>query len=173
MLPTQEILKEILLRDQLVSSEDLNRALEEQKKFGGELSRILLKLKIIAEDQLSVVLSEALHVPLINLNLFKIDPSLLKLIPKEIAEKFLLIPISRLKDQLTIAVVDPLDMFTIDNIKAMTSLSVNVVLARPKDLRAAIDRYYSQDSLKTLKKKRRIWSWLKAVRIFPKEKLRT
>lgn len=146
MLPTQETLKEILLRDRLVSPEDLNRALDEQKKFGGELSRVLLKLKIIAEDQLSVVLSEALHLPLINLNLFKIDPALLKLIPKEIAEKFLLIPISRLKDQLTIAVVDPLDMFTIDNIKAMTSLSVNVVLARPKDIRAAIDRYYAHDS---------------------------
>jgi type IV pilus assembly protein PilB len=71
---------------------------------------------------------------------------LLKLIPKETAEKFLLIPISKLNDQLTIAMVDPLDMFTIDNIKAMTSMSVNVVLARPKDIRAAIDRYYAHDS---------------------------
>ena len=143
MLPTQETLKEILLRDKLVTPEDLKRAIEEQERSGGELSRILLKLKLIAEDQLSVVLSEALHLPLINLNLFRIDPSLLKLIPKEIAEKFLLIPISRLNDQLTIAMVDPLDMLTIDNIKAMTSMSVSVVLARPKDMRAAIDRCYA------------------------------
>ena len=92
MLPTQETLKEILLRDKLVNPEDLKRALEEQEKFGGELSRILLKLKLISEDQLSVVLSEALHLPLINLNLFRIDPSLLKLIPKETAEKFLVDP---------------------------------------------------------------------------------
>ncbi len=63
MLPTQETLKEIILRDQLVSPEDLKRALEEQKKFGGELSRILLRLKLVGEDQLSVVLSEALHLP--------------------------------------------------------------------------------------------------------------
>lgn len=60
MLPTQATLKEILLRDQLITTEDLNRALEEQELSGGELSRILLRLKLVSEDQLSVVLSEAL-----------------------------------------------------------------------------------------------------------------
>jgi len=144
MLPTQEILKEILLRDQLITPEDLNRAMEEQERSGGEFSRILLRLKLIAEDQLSVVLSEALQLPLINLNLFRIDPSLVKLVPKETAEKSLLIPISRLNDQLTIAMVDPLDMLTVDNIKAMTSMSVSVVLARPREMRLALERYYAQ-----------------------------
>ncbi len=146
MLPTQENLKEILLRDHLITPEDLNRALEEQGRSGGELSRILLRLKLISEDQLSVVLSEALQLPLINLNLFRIDPSLLKLIPKEIAEKSLLIPLSKLNDQLTIAMVDPMDIFTIDNIKAMTSMSVSVVLARPKEMRAALERSYASNN---------------------------
>jgi type IV pilus assembly protein PilB len=146
MLPTQETLKEILLRDHLINAEDLDRAIEEQKRSGGELSRILLRLKIIAEDQLSVVLSEALQLPLINLNLFRIDPSLLKLIPKETAEKSLLIPISRLNDQLTIAMVDPLDMLSVDNIKAMTSMSVSIVLARPKEMRTALERSYAKNN---------------------------
>ena len=92
MLPTQETLKEILLRDKLITPEDLDRAIEEQERSGGELSRILLRLKLIAEDQLSVVLSEALQLPLINLNLFRIDPALLKLIPKETAEKSFIDP---------------------------------------------------------------------------------
>jgi type IV pilus assembly protein PilB len=146
MLPSQGTLKEILLRDHIVTSADLSRAIEEQERSGGDLGRILLRLKFISEDQLSVVLSEALQIPLINLNLFRIDPSLLNLIPKETAEKFLLIPISRLKDQLTIAMVDPLDMMTVDNIKAMTSMSVSVVLARPKEMRAAIERSYVQNN---------------------------
>jgi len=146
MLPTQAILKEILLRDQIVTPEDLKRAIDEQERSGGELSRILLRLKLVAEDQLSVVLSEALQLPLINLNLFRIDPALLKLIPKETAEKSLLIPISKLNDQLTIAMVDPLDMLTIDNIKAMTSMSVSVVLARPKEMRSAIERSYARNN---------------------------
>jgi len=146
MLPTQVTLKEILLRDKLITPEDLNRAIEEQERSGGELSRILLKLKLVPEDQLSVVLSEALQLPLINLNLFRIDPSLLKLIPKETAEKSLLIPISKLNDQLTIAMVDPLDILTIDNIKAMTSMSVSVVLARPREMRAALERSYVKNN---------------------------
>jgi type IV pilus assembly protein PilB len=146
MLPTQAILKEVLLRDQIVTPEDLKRAIEEQERSGGELSRILLRLKLVTEDQLSVVLSEALQLPLINLNLFRIDPALLKLIPKETAEKYLLIPISRLNDQLTVAMVDPLDMLTIDNIKAMTSMSVSVVLARPKEMRSAIERSYARNN---------------------------
>src|ERR1035441_9921930 len=139
-------LKEILLRDKLITPEDLNRAIEEQERSGGELSRILLRLNLVVEDQLSVILSEALQLPLINLNLFRIDPTLIKLIPKEIAEKSLLIPISRINDQLTIAMVDPLDMLTVDNIKAMTSMSVSIVLARPKDMRAAIERGYARDN---------------------------
>ena len=146
MQPTQEALKEILLRDQLVTPENIDRAIKEQERSGGELSRILLRLKLISEDQLSVVLSEALQLPLINLNLFKIDPSLLKLIPKETAEKSLLVPLSKLNDQLTIAMVDPLDMLTIDNIKALTSMSVSVVLARPREMRAAIERGYAHNN---------------------------
>jgi len=146
MTPTQGTLKEILLRDKLISPEDLDRAIEEQGRSGGELSRVLLRLQLISEDQLSVVLSEALQLPLINLNLFKIDPSLLKLIPKETAEKSLLIPISKLNDQLTIAMVDPLDMLTIDNIKAMTAMTVSVVLARPKEMRAAVERSYARNN---------------------------
>jgi len=146
MLPTQDTLKEILLRDGLITPENLKVATEEQERSGGELSRVLLRLKLVAEDQLSVVLSEALQLPLINLNLFRIDPSLLKLIPKDTAEKSLLIPISKLNDQLTIAMVDPLDMLTIDNIKAMTSMSVSVVLARPKEMRAALERSYANNN---------------------------
>ena len=139
-------LKEILLRDALISPEDLDRALKEQERSGGELSRILLRLKLIAEDQLSVVLSEALQLPLINLNLFRIDPALLKLVPRETAEKYMLIPISKLNDQLTIAMVDPMDMLTIDNIKAITSMSVSVVLARPKEVRTALERSYASSN---------------------------
>jgi type IV pilus assembly protein PilB len=140
----QAALKQILLRDKLVSPADINRAIQEQERCGGELSHILLRLKLVGEDELSVVLSEVLQLPIINLNLFRFDPSLIKLIPKEVAEKYLLIPLSRMKDQLTIAMVDPLDILTIDNIKAMTSMSVSTVLARPKEMRAAIERNYSE-----------------------------
>lgn len=145
MLPLNQRLKDILLRDKLVSASDIDRAVNEQKTSGGELSSILLKLKLISEDQLSVVLSEALGIPIINLALFKIDAELLKFIPRALAETYQLIPISKIGDQLTIAVADPLNVFALDNVRAVTGLSVNVVMAKVRDIKTTIDRIYASD----------------------------
>ncbi len=142
MISFKERLKEILLRDRLVSPENLQRALEEQRKTGGELSRVLLKLKVVNEEQLCLVLSESLDVPVINLATFKLDPEVVKLLPKEFAQKHQIIPISRIGDQLTVALADPLDVFAIDNAKALTGMFIHKVIARPKDILSAIDRFY-------------------------------
>jgi len=75
------------LRDQLIAPEDSSAIAEQERSRG--IKAYLLRLKLVGEDQLSVVLSEALQLPLINLNLFRIDPPPKKLIPKETAEKFL------------------------------------------------------------------------------------
>ncbi|MBF0489206.1 MAG: Flp pilus assembly complex ATPase component TadA [Candidatus Omnitrophica bacterium] len=143
MVPLNKCLKEILLRDNLVSASDIDRALNEQKSFGGELSNVLLKLKLISEDVLSVALSEALKIPIINLSLFKIDPELVKLVPKSVALSYQLIPLSKIGDQLTIAIVDPMNVVAIDNVRAVSGLSINVVMARTKDIKLTIDKFYS------------------------------
>ena len=146
MKPLKERLKDILLRDGLVNAQDLDRALEEQEKTGGELSRVLLRMKIVGEDQLSVALSESLNIPLISLSSLKISPEVIKIVPKDAVEKYELIPISCIGDQLTIAMSDPLNIFAIDNIKAMTGKSVHVIIARPRDIRSSIDRLYLADT---------------------------
>lgn len=150
MLSFKDRLKEILLRDKLLPPESLEKVLDEQKKTGGELSRILLKHKLINEDQLCLVLSEALDVPFINLSVFRLDPLIVKIIPKEFAQEYKMIPISRLGNQLTVAMVDPQDVFAIDNAKALTNLSVNVVIAKSRDIISAIDRLYDTDSSSSL-----------------------
>jgi type IV pilus assembly protein PilB len=152
MLPLNQRLKEILLRDELISAADLEIALKEQKSSGGELSNILLKLKLISEDQLSMVLSEALGIPLINLGLFKVDTNLLKLVPRTMAETYQLLPISMIGDQLTVAMADPLNVFAIDNVRAVTGMSINVVMAKTKDIRNSLDRFYesTQDTKESL-----------------------
>ncbi len=150
MLPLTERLKEILLRDNIVSASDMERALKEQKNSGGELSSILLKLKLILEDQLSVALSEALHIPIINLASFKIDPSLLKLVPRTVAETYRLVPISKIGDQLTVAMADPLNVFALDNVRAVTGMFLSAVMARPGDIKASIDRLYTDDTKASL-----------------------
>ena len=150
MLSFKDRLKEILLRDKLLTPEALEKVLEEQKKTGGELSRILQKHKLLTDDQMCFVLSEGLDIPFINLSVFRLDPAVVKLLPKEFAQEYHMIPISRLGNQLTVAMVDPQDVFGIDNAKALTNMSVNVVIAKPRDITTAIERLYDADSAASL-----------------------
>lgn len=150
MLPSRRRLQEILLRDEIITADALAKALEHQKKAGGELSRILQDLKLISPDHLTVALSEALEMPLLNLAVFRIDPTLIKLIPKELAEQFSVIGVSKISDQMTVAMADPLDVYAIDNLKAVTGMNVTPILARSKDIRSAIERYYDADSTTTM-----------------------
>jgi type IV pilus assembly protein PilB len=82
--------------------------------------------------------------------MFKISPAVIAKIPMEVALKYTLIGVAMIGDQMTLAVADPLDVVAIDNIKAITGMSLQVVLARPKDIRHAIDKYYTQDSSSTM-----------------------
>jgi len=150
MLPLTFRLKEILLRDHLVSAPDIEQALAQQKASGGELHTILLKLNVISEDQLAVVISEASNIPLVNLSTIKIDPAVLKLIPKPLAQTHHLIPISREDDQLTVAVADPFNVFAIENVRAVTGMSINVVMAKSKDVKSTLERIYSQNNQASL-----------------------
>jgi len=135
-------LKEILIRDNFISQEDLQRALDEQIESGGELSKILIKLNLIDEEVLTQVLSEGLGIPPINITRLKIDPEVIKYIPKGIADKYQVMPISLMGDQLTLAMADPLNIFAIDNVKAFTGYTISPIISRPKDIKETIEKYY-------------------------------
>ena len=146
MASLKERLQEILIRDQIITSAQLEAAIEEQKKFGGELSKILVKLNFITEDQLTNLLSEGLGLPLMNIARLKVPPEVVQLVPQDVAIKYKILPIARIGDHLTLAMVDPLDIFALDNVKALTGLVVNPVVGRTKDIVKAISQYYSTDS---------------------------
>lgn len=138
-------LKEILIRDKHISPEDLASALKEQEKSGGELSKVLIKLKLIDEDILAQILSEGLGLPPINVSRLKIDPEVLKIIPKAIADKYQIMPISLMGDQLTLAMADPLNIFIIDNVKALTGYTISPIIGRSKDISETIEKYYEEE----------------------------
>ena len=143
MLSLKERLKEILIRDKIIKETDLNRALEEQKKNGGELSKILVKLGLISENELTLLLSQVLGMPPIDISRFKIDPEVIKIIPLEIATTYQIMPVSKMGDTLTLAMADPLNIFAIDNVSALTGLKINPIISRAHDLAQAIDMYYA------------------------------
>lgn len=150
MSSLRDRLQQILIRDKLLKPEDLDRALDEQKKVGGALSKILVKMNLISEDDLTRIMSEGLGLPPIDISRLKIDPEVVNLVPKNVAEEYQIIPISRMGDNLTLAMADPLNIFIIDNVKALTGLNITPIIGRPTQISKTIEQYYSKDSNEAL-----------------------
>ncbi|MCL4474857.1 MAG: type IV-A pilus assembly ATPase PilB [Nitrospirae bacterium] len=147
-------LGQILITSNIISEEQLKQALSLQKKEGGRLGTNLAKLGYISEDKLVSFLSKQFGVPAINLSEYTIDPAVVKLIPLEMARKYLIMPIARVGATLTIAMADPSNVFAIDDVKFMTGYNVEVVVAAESAIISAIANNYSKggDSLVASKK---------------------
>ncbi|HTP65781.1 MAG TPA: type IV-A pilus assembly ATPase PilB [Geobacteraceae bacterium] len=141
-------LGELLVRNNLITKEQLAKALEEQKESGGQarLGSILIKNDLISEPDLTSFLSKQYGVPSINLTEFEIDSSVIKTIPVEIAQKYQIIPVNRAGSTLIIAMSDPSNIFAIDDIKFMTGYNVEVVVASEMAIKSSIDKYYDQSA---------------------------
>lgn len=147
-------LGQILISSNIISEEQLKQALNLQKKEGGRLGTNLAKLGYITEDKLVSFLSKQFGVPAINLSEYTIDPAVVKLIPLEMARKYLIMPIARVGATLTIAMADPSNVFAIDDVKFMTGYNVEVVVAAESAILSAIANNYSKggDGLVAAKK---------------------
>jgi type IV pilus assembly protein PilB len=141
-------LGELLVRNNLITKDQLTKALEEQKESGGQtrLGSILIKNNLIAESDLTSFLSKQYGVPSINLAEFEIDSAIIKIIPVEIVQKYQVIPVNRAGSTLIIAMSDPSNIFAIDDIKFMTGYNVEVVVASESAIKSAIDKYYDQSA---------------------------
>lgn len=134
-----------LLKKGALSHKDLKKAIDIQKTSGDALSDILVREKFIKKDVLMSILSQELGIPTINLTRYKIDRKVLDIIPKETALQYKILPLSQMGGVLTIAMADPLNVFVIDDIKALTGYKIGIVVARGIDMEGAIERYYSAD----------------------------
>nr|MDQ3040777.1 Flp pilus assembly complex ATPase component TadA [Acidobacteriota bacterium] len=139
-------LGEILVREKLISSQQLREALEYQRTSGGRLGLNLVNLGIISDDVITAVLSRQYGVPTINLALFQIEEETIRLISQEVALKYSVLPISKVGATLTLAMADPTNVFAMDDIKFMTGLNVEPVIASEASLVIAIGKYYASDN---------------------------
>ena len=135
-------LGEILVRENLISPQHLREALDYQREHGGRLGFNLVKLGLISDDMITAVLSRQYGIPSVNLDLFKIDPTVIGLIPQEVAQKHSVLPLSRVGATLTLAMVDPTNVFALDDVKFMTGLNVEPVVVAEGSVQQAIALYY-------------------------------
>ncbi len=145
-------LGDLLIKENLISQQQLKEALEHQRVNGGRLGNCLIKLGFVTDDEITAILSRQYGVPSINLSFFDVDSSVVKLIPVETAQKYQILPLSRVGSTLTIAMIDPTNVFAMDDIKFMTGFNIEPVVASETAIREAIDKYYGTTHAIELKK---------------------
>jgi len=131
-----------LVREGLITPEQLENALQEQKANGGMLGSNLVKMGYIEEAELMEFLSKQFGVPSTDPSKLDVDPEVIEMIPGNIVQKYRIVPISLEGQTLTIAMVDPSNIFIIDDIKFLTRKNIRVTVATESSIKSALDRFY-------------------------------
>ncbi|MGZ8392898.1 MAG: GspE/PulE family protein, partial [Gemmatimonadales bacterium] len=147
-------LGEILLREGLVTREQLGQALTEQKNTKHRLGSVLVKLGLVQELEITKVLARQYRMPAVDLTRFEVDPKIIKLVPAEMATKSVVLPLKREGRTLTIAMADPTDHGLLEDLKFITRFDLFPVIAGEYTLRNLIEKHYesSDQQLQTLLK---------------------
>jgi len=134
---------DLLVREKIISPEQLEQALKMQREGGGRLGSVLVKLGFLSDEDVTNFLSKQYGVPAINLSYFEIDTQVVKLVPFETAKRYQILPLSRVGASLTIAMVDPTNVFAMDDIKFMTGFNIEPVVASETAIMDGIDKAYN------------------------------
>jgi len=139
-------LTQALIDSKLITEKDLERARNLQiKDGGGSLGRILVKEGILSEKDLMSAMSKELSMPAIDLSKYKVDEDCVNLIPEAMARQYRVIPICRFTNTLIVAMADPLNIFAVDDLKALTKFKIEPVLGTETGILDAIDRFYNSE----------------------------
>src|SRR5207244_330718 len=146
-------LGDLLVKEKVITPEQLEHAIKTQKQNNCRLGSALVKLAYLTDEDVTNFLSRQYGVPAINLSYFEIDPGVVKLIPFETAKRYQILPLSRVGASLTIAMVDPTNVFAMDDIKFMTGFNIEPVVASESSINAGIEKAYGtsdQEDLETV-----------------------
>jgi len=137
---------EFLLEDSRITQEQLQSALEVQKREPGKLGSILIRLGYVTEEDIAQALSKQFGYPSINLSKFDIDMKVLDLIKPEMARKHIVMPVHRIGSILTLAMADPSNLFVQEEIRFSTNLRIQAVIAPESSIIQSIDKYYGSST---------------------------
>jgi type IV pilus assembly protein PilB len=135
-------LGDLLVKEKVITPEQLEQATKLQKDTHTRLASALVKLGFLSDEDVTNFLSRQYGVPAINLSYFEIDPAVVKLIPYETAKRYQILPLSRVGASLTIAMVDPTNVFAMDDIKFMTGFNIEPVVASESSILDGIEKAY-------------------------------
>ncbi len=135
-------LGDILMEQELITMDQLKHALEIQKHDGGRLGSLLVSMGFVSDEQISEALGKQYEVPVVDFNNIEIDEMVLNLVEAKMAQKFQIIPIKRMGKNLHVAMANPVDVYTIEDIKFATGYNVIPMVASENIISKAIEEYY-------------------------------
>ena len=137
---------ELLVKENLLSAEQLSKAREESRAKGARLGAQITALGFLDENELTDFVAKQYGVPSINLDDFEIESAVIQLIPEEVAQKHTVVPVNRAGSTLILATSDPSNIFALDDIKFLTGYNIQPVVAAEEAIKRAIDKYYDQST---------------------------
>jgi type IV pilus assembly protein PilB len=135
---------EMLLKGNLLTSDQLRNALETQEKTKERIGSVLVKAGYITEEELLAFLGRQFSLPVVDLSKYEINPDVVRLLPEDMVQKHLALPINRVGAKMIVAVSDPSNMAIVDGIGFKTGYSVELVLASERDITTAINKYFDR-----------------------------
>ncbi len=135
---------EMLLKGNLLTSDQLRSALETQERTHERIGTILVKAGYIKEEELLAFLGRQFSLPVVDLSKYEINPEVVRLLPEEMVQKHLALPINRVGAKMIVAVSDPSSMAIVDGIGFKTGYSVELVLASERDITTAINKFFDR-----------------------------
>ncbi|MGI9591229.1 MAG: ATPase, T2SS/T4P/T4SS family, partial [Myxococcota bacterium] len=139
-----ERIGELLVKENLLSADQLAKAREQTRSKGGRLGAQITQLGFLDENELTDFVAKQYGVPSINLDEFDIEDAVIQLIPEEVAQKHTVVPVNRAGSTLILATSDPSNIFALDDIKFLTGYNIQPVVASEEAIKRSIDRFYDQ-----------------------------
>ncbi len=138
---------EILLTQRLSDKEQLEKVVAEAARNGKSFARLLIERGVVSETKLTELLSKELGLPMITLAKYRMDPTVSRLVPERVARQYNLIALAKFGDRLVVAMSDPMNIFAIDDLKVLTQVAIDPVLASESEIRRAIEQVYSGQAI--------------------------
>ena len=135
-------LGELLIERKIIKESELQKALQIQKEKGGLIGNILVLLGFATEEQIAQALTTQYGFPYLPLKNYEIDPDIVKLIPRNVAEQYALIAIDKVGNSLTVAMANPLNLHAIEDIELITNCKVQTFVSTQTDIKETIKKYY-------------------------------
>jgi type IV pilus assembly protein PilB len=144
---SSERIGDLLVKEGLISREQLQKALDEQRQSGTRVGYNLVKLGFIQENELTRTLARQYKMPAVDLSKFEVDPKIIKLVPADLATKNLVLPLKRDGRTLTVAMADPTNLGVIEDLKFITRYDIFPVIAGEFTLRNVIEKQYESSDV--------------------------